>query len=344
MERPSRSPLLLFPLLLALALLVRLRHTTTLMEEVPSSLEDQLRSSAPLVAVADLHGDLENAERSLRLAGVLDATGHWSGGQRNLVQTGDVVDRGPHSIDLLRLLWRLREEAETAGGSVTLLLGNHEAWALGGVNTYASKEELTRLGEGNLREGRKRWDALFSLSGELGKRIAASNQAAAVVGDGHCRTLFVHAGATPAFLSSGVAALNERLANALARAAASGVPPDRADSDLFDADGPFWYRGYALDESEARVCETLEAVLRKANASRLVVGHTVQNDGPRTRCGGALVLLDAGICRAYNGRPTAWECEGEGDSSVASVLEEGRGGGCAGRRRLPKPGERREQT
>jgi hypothetical protein len=58
--------------------------------------------------VADLHGDLPNALRSLQLGGVADGSGHWVGGTSHLVQTGDLVDRGPSSLPVLQLLWRLR--------------------------------------------------------------------------------------------------------------------------------------------------------------------------------------------------------------------------------------------
>ena len=46
-----------------------------------------------IVAVGDLHGDLANAERVLRFAGVVDDFGDWSGDVDFFVQTGDIIDR-----------------------------------------------------------------------------------------------------------------------------------------------------------------------------------------------------------------------------------------------------------
>ena len=80
------------------------------------------RAPRRLGAVPDLHGDLAHARRSLQLAGVADAaTGDaWTGGPDvDLVQTGDVVDRGPHSIPILDVLDRLAAEAAEVGSTVT---------------------------------------------------------------------------------------------------------------------------------------------------------------------------------------------------------------------------------
>ena len=270
-------------------------------------------------------------------SGVADDKGAWIGGATHLVQTGDLVDRGDNSVEVLRLFWRLRDEARAAGGNVTLLLGNHEIWAMSGENEYASAVELRRLGQAQpggprsaaaaLSAGRRAWDALFSATGELGRVLAATHEAAAVVGEGACRTLFVHAGLSPAFAQQTpvAAALTARLRAALAKA--HGPRLAASDGPFFGASGPFWLRKLALG-SEAAACADVAKVLRVADATRMVVGHTVQPRGARTRCGGALVLLDTGISRAYDGHPAAWECrEDEG----AAALEE------AGRRPLQTP-------
>ena len=157
--------------------------------------------------------------------------------------------------------------------------------------------------------------------------LATTHEAAAVVGEGACRTLFVHAGLSPAFAQGApvAEALTRRLRAALARA--HGPRLEASDGPLFGASGPFWLRKLALGAEKA-ACDDVTRVLRVAEARRMVVGHTVQPQGARTRCGGALVLLDSGISRAYYGHPAAWECrEAEG----AAVLED------SGRRPLPTP-------
>ncbi len=58
--------------------------------------------------MADLHGDLNQTLAALRLAGAVDGNGRWAGGRATLVQTGDVLDRGPDSLAIVALLERLR--------------------------------------------------------------------------------------------------------------------------------------------------------------------------------------------------------------------------------------------
>ena len=84
-------------------------------------------------AATDLHGQLGAVDRLLAEAG-LAVSGSWIAPPRTaLVVTGDVVDRGPDSLGLVRRLAGLREQAALAGGIVALLEGNHEVQVLGGL-------------------------------------------------------------------------------------------------------------------------------------------------------------------------------------------------------------------
>src|SRR5262245_45911028 len=47
-----------------------------------------------VVAIGDLHGDLDSARRALVLAGAIDDKDAWIGGKLVVVQTGDEIDRG----------------------------------------------------------------------------------------------------------------------------------------------------------------------------------------------------------------------------------------------------------
>lgn len=79
----------------------------------------------PLDIVGDVHGNLAELERLLRILGY-DADGNHTDG-RSLVFVGDLVDRGPDSPGTARLVKRLIEN-----GKAMMCLGNHEMNLLAG--------------------------------------------------------------------------------------------------------------------------------------------------------------------------------------------------------------------
>ncbi len=83
-----------------------------------------------VVAVGDVHGSFDGLVSILQRAQLIDAETHWIGGEATLVQVGDLFDRGLHVPEVLDLLMRLQGEADSAGGRVIVLLGNHEAMNL----------------------------------------------------------------------------------------------------------------------------------------------------------------------------------------------------------------------
>ena len=86
-------------------------------------------------AASDLHGQLHAVDRLLAAAGLTDGADRWIAPPATaLVVTGDVVDRGPDSLGLVRRLASLRDQAADAGGLVAILWGNHEAQVLGGLD------------------------------------------------------------------------------------------------------------------------------------------------------------------------------------------------------------------
>lgn len=85
-------------------------------------------------AASDLHGQLRAVDRLLAAAGLTDGGDTWvAPAGMALVVTGDMVDRGPDTLGLVRRLASLRKQAPRAGGCVALLEGNHEMQVLGGL-------------------------------------------------------------------------------------------------------------------------------------------------------------------------------------------------------------------
>lgn len=93
-------------------------------------------------AASDLHGQLRAVDRLLSAAGLTDGADQWTAPAGTaFVVIGDVVDRGPDPLGLVRRLASLRAQAGHAGGLVVILEGNHEVQVLGGL---AGEPEIFR--------------------------------------------------------------------------------------------------------------------------------------------------------------------------------------------------------
>jgi hypothetical protein len=83
-----------------------------------------------VVAIGDIHGAYDGLVSILRATDLIDEANQWTGGTATLVQTGDIVDRGPDVRKVLDLLMDLERQAPEHGGKVVALMGNHEAMTL----------------------------------------------------------------------------------------------------------------------------------------------------------------------------------------------------------------------
>lgn len=296
-----------------------------------------------IVAVGDLHGDFAAWTRIANAAGLIDSRGRWAGGRTIFVQTGDVVDRGPNSLSIIRQLQSLQREAPRTGGKVIALVGNHEAMNVTGDLRYVSAGELaafTDARSGPRRDrfyadhratleadARKRDSSLspaairdaflkatplgtvehaaaWRADGVIGKWVLA-NPAVAVVG----ATAFVHGGISPKYASLGAEEINRRVRASL-RALDTG---DKAI--INDELGPLWYRGLLVPadgaSTQASPEQQLNLALKGLGATRLVVGHTPIVRGISIRLGGRLVAIDTGISSAYGGKLSYLEIIGD---------------------------------
>ena len=240
-----------------------------------------------VVAIGDLHADLEATTRTLQMAGLIDSTGAWIGGDTTLVQTGDTTDRGPDSKAVIELLIRLSTEAESAGGRVVTLLGNHEVMNLHGDWRYVSPGDVADFGSVAARQ------AALAPTEPLGAWLRKQDIVARVG-----NTVYAHGGVTATWAGKGIEGINAAASEAIR------LDPRAA---VLGEEGPLWFRGYLLaDESIA--CAELASALAALGARRMVVGHTTQRSGRiATRCDGALIGVDTGISAHYGGHLSALE-------------------------------------
>lgn len=252
-----------------------------------------------LVAVGDVHGDVDAARTALEIAGAIDGGDNWIGGDMVVVQLGDVLDRGDGEKEILDLFAKLVPQAEAAGGRFIMLLGNHEL-----MNADLDLSYVTPVGfsafEGipgldlsdprvtGLPVKQRARAAAFMQGGPYARKLAEHNTIV-IVGD----TLFVHGGILPKHVSYGLDAINYD-------AKAFLLWNDLSLPAILDAeDSPVWYRGYG--EPADTNCTTLHKTLKGLGISRMVVAHTPQLDGITTDCNDQLFRADVGMSSYYGG-------------------------------------------
>lgn len=271
-----------------------------------------LRRPAPerLVAIGDLHGDLEATRRAFRLAVVIDDRDRWIGGKVVVVQTGDQLDRGDDERAILDFLERVAREAEATGGAVVVLNGNHEVMNVLGDFRYVTEGGFRDFADGagadlaqarlaDLAEHTRGRAAAFAPGGPMARRLA-TRSIAAVVGS----TAFAHGGILPEHVQG------LRELDAGVRAWMTGDEASKTTvTAIMDPQSPVWTRVYADDGDE--VCRRLSLALVAMGAARMVVGHTVQKKGITSACDGRLWRIDVGLASRYGGAPQVLEIIGD---------------------------------
>lgn len=290
----------------------------------------------PIIAMGDLHGDYAAYIALMEEAKLVDAKGRWTGGNTIFVQTGDVPDRGPDSLKIIRHLMKIEKQAKKSGGAVVALTGNHEAMNMTGdlryvipaeyaafatskskklreayfkahakeLTTYYKSKDATLTEEGVQKAfyadaplGYIEHRQAWSSKGEVGAWVA-SHDAVRIVGD----TLFVHGGISHLYITMTADAINQRVRDALKKGGDRTVLEDQA--------GPLWHRGNADAETPAGEAE-VAAALASFKVKRLVIGHTPNLTGIKALYGGRVIQIDTGISSAYGGTRSYLKIEGD---------------------------------
>jgi hypothetical protein len=108
-----------------------------------------------IVAVGDVHGNLDGLVSILAKTGLIDEARRWSGGRATFVQTGDFLDRGPNSRAVMDLLMTLQNEARRSGGVVRICMGNHEFMNLVGDLQYLVPADYAAFADSRSEQRRK---------------------------------------------------------------------------------------------------------------------------------------------------------------------------------------------
>jgi hypothetical protein len=310
----------------------------------PSPSVCDIQTTEKVVAVGDIHGAFDNFVAILRAAQVIDNRNRWIGRRMVLVQTGDVLDRGPDSRKAIDLLRRMERDAQRAGGRVVSLLGNHELMRVisdwryvstgeieafrNGESTQLREQVLTVLNEQTAQrakaEGREH-DAevyreqflkevplgmielrqAYGPQGEYGRWVRERPAVARVNG-----VLFLHGGISQEIAPLGCEGINAAVSKELA-----ALPPPEQAATLMSASetGPLWYRGLAL-QPEEELAPILPTILEQMKARAIVVGHSTVLPGRIVaRLDGRVILIDTGMVGGEfykGGVPSALEWSG----------------------------------
>jgi hypothetical protein len=251
-----------------------------------------------VIAVGDVHGDYDQLVAVLKSASLIDDQLNWSGGKAHLVQTGDVLDRGPDSRKAMDLIMKLEKQAEEAGGHVHALIGNHEAMNVFGDLRYTSKAEFASYLEENSKDrdstdpahppGYVEHRKQLGPDGYYGKWIV-SHDAVIKIND----SLFMHGGISAKYVGMKIKDINERV-----RAELKGDA--KLDGGIVkDPDGPLWYRG--LTSADTVLEPLVDKIRKNFGIERIVVGHTYADAAITPRFGGKVILIDIGLSRVYDG-------------------------------------------
>jgi len=253
-----------------------------------------------VVAIGDLHGDLAAARSALRTAGVIDDKDTWIGNDTVVVQTGDVLDRGEDEQAILDLIFKLEDEAKAAGGAVVMLLGNHELMNAAGDFRYVTPGAMHDFDEA----GGTRIQALGP-GGAYAKKLAM-HDVIAIVGD----TIYAHAGVIGDWVTK-VDAVNMS-SRCWLDGQAGG--PRNAPVAMTSDESPVWTRALGFERVD---CAAVKVALDKLGVKRMVVGHTVQDQGINQVCDGAVWRIDVGLAKRYGGPIEVLEL---GDGTEPKVL------------------------
>lgn len=105
----------------------------------------------------------------------------------------------------------------------------------------------------------------------------------------HAALSFVHGGLSPTYrdLAPFPSKINELSTSLLRKLQRREQPPPhppypypglpssttKEEQELYDANGPLWYRGWALEPDE-KACADVDEVLKKTGTRRMIMGHT----------------------------------------------------------------------
>lgn len=264
---------------------------------------DHYNISDRLIAISDIEGNLTGFYSFLLSNKVIDNNGNWIFGDGSLVLNGDFMDRGSQVTQLLWFIYHLENQANTNGGKVHFILGNHEMMNLYG---NASDNDFKYIEVAKRISGKSNWsDAiqyLYSQNSELGKWLRSKNIVEKIG-----NIIFVHGGLNKYHIQQkySIAELNSTARKYI------GIYPEKL-KNLSDRErlivanslnSPYWDRklnynwkiklAYAMKGKfiNATSQQELNDILQFYDAEKIIIGHSNISD-ITAKYNNKVILLD----------------------------------------------------
>lgn len=255
------------------------------------------------IVIGDIHGELTGLKDILRHARLIDRRGRWVARDTTLIQTGDVIDRGPHSRGAVDLLRALQQDAPSMGSRVVRCCGNHELMLLQGRYDFADFSVPEALAD-EFREEIAR--GLLQAAYTDGVRLYTHAGVRTMVHDLLAQEMGGPPRSRPAHLKALAAHINAIFQAAVGRNRCKTGDHcifwiERLRSGRDPVGGVFWGDFSTLAASE------------RASAIPQVFGHTPSRRSEFSLAKGVrLINVDAGMCKVYGGHRVYLEIAEDG--------------------------------
>ena len=252
-----------------------------------------------IIALGDIHGDLNAFKNCLRKANLINLQDRWIGGITHVVQVGDILDRKPRAEDnsdedsefiIISFILKLQIESFLNGGGYHPVIGNHELMNIMGIFDYVSNMGMRHFNTFNERK------EYFRQGGDFCKYLACGWNP--VIKINNC--LFCHGGISRTISNKySIKEINEKMRSRLYSNKFS--MHDINFQNLFIGEKSIlWNRDYSNNEEEnPRILQDVKHVLNKYGCKYMIIGHTPYTEGVKIKYNGHVICIDTAMSDAF---------------------------------------------
>lgn len=257
---------------------------------------DNIQWNHKIIAIGDIHGDVESLKLILRHSNLIDENDEWIAEDVMLVQVGDILDRGVFGTYIYDYLLKLQKDAIKKNSKVILIMGNHEQLNLCGAFHYVNESEVMLFFQNN------RNNRLFSFTNKNGYYFKKLIRLPVIVKINNI--IFTHGGISKHMSEYDINTINLKTRLQIENKCKMF---QFEKYNYLSKEGVLWNNeiSHQVKLQPKKTCKHLRNILKKYNAKGLVVGHTRQKSHEiQTYCNNSFFLIDTGMSLFMNnGQP-----------------------------------------